>query len=179
MDPPAPHGRRTVSPSPFEALVASMDAAMVVVTAAAGDQRDGCLVGFHSQCSIDPPRYAVWLSVANRTHELAHLGATHLGVHVLGVGDHDLAQLFGGETGDQVDKLARCDWDAGPGGVPLLRRCPTRFVGRIVESAAGVGDHDGFVLDVVEATVDGDRVVPLRLAAATDIDPGHDAGERR
>ena len=55
----------------FDALVAVLDAAVVVVTAADGDDRDGCLVGFHSQCSIDPPRYAVWLSRANRTFDLA------------------------------------------------------------------------------------------------------------
>ena len=34
---------------PFDALVASANAAMVVVTAAAGAQRAGCLVGFHGQ----------------------------------------------------------------------------------------------------------------------------------
>ena len=31
---------------------------MVVVTTAQGDERAGCLVGFHAQSSIEPPRYA-------------------------------------------------------------------------------------------------------------------------
>jgi flavin reductase (DIM6/NTAB) family NADH-FMN oxidoreductase RutF len=161
----------------YDELVASMDPAMAIITVAADGERDGCLVGFHSQCSIEPPRHAVWLSLANRTCELARR-ATHLAVHLVGAGDRDLAELFGGETGDQVDKLAGCDWEPGPGGVPLLARCPGRFVGRIVESSEGGGDHALFVLDVVHAGSEPPATV-LRLSSATDIDPGHEADERR
>lgn len=161
----------------FDALVASMDGAMVVVTTASADGVDGCLVGFHSQCSIDPPHYGVWLSRANRTFELAGR-ASHLAVHLLGAGDHELARLFGGETGDEVDKLAVVEWAPGLGGVPLLAGAPHRFVGRIVESAAGTGDHDLFVLDVVDVG-DAGPLTPLRLSAAQDIEPGHEAEERR
>jgi flavin reductase (DIM6/NTAB) family NADH-FMN oxidoreductase RutF len=170
-----------VTSSPADAfadLVAALDPAMVVVTVAVGDERDGCLVGFHAQCSIDPPRYAVWLSVANRTEELAQR-ATHLAVHLLGAGQHHLAELFGGETGDDVDKLARCAWTPGPGGVPLLDDCPARIVGRVVESARGHGDHALFVLAIEAAAAGHVPGALLHLAAATDIDPGHDAHERR
>ncbi len=165
----------------FAALVEVTDAAMIVVTVAVGGDRDGCLVGFHAQCSIDPPRYAVWLSVANRTFELAER-ASHLGVHVLGSGDHDLAALFGGETGDEVDKLDRCDWAPGPGGAPLLPRCPARFAGRVVErgSIEDGGDHVRFVLEPVAPQVrDGLPARPLRLSQVTDIHPGHAPNDRR
>jgi flavin reductase (DIM6/NTAB) family NADH-FMN oxidoreductase RutF len=162
---------------PFAAFVDAVDPAMVIVTAAAGAERDGCLVGFHAQCSIEPPRYAVWLSVANRTCDIAQRSRC-LGVHLLGDGDGDLAELFGGETGDEVDKLARCEWVPGPDGVPLLGRCPTRFVGRVVETVAGVGDHDLFVLDVIDAAR-GEVSTPLRLSTARRIEPGHEATERR
>lgn len=108
---------------PFDAVVASADAAMVVVTAAAGGQRAGCLVGFHSQTSIEPRRYGVWLSKANHTYRVA-LMADHLAVHFLTDADRDLAELFGGVSGDDVDKFARCGWEPGPHGVPLLHRCP-------------------------------------------------------
>jgi flavin reductase (DIM6/NTAB) family NADH-FMN oxidoreductase RutF len=167
-----------VSTDPFPALVAAMDSATVVVTVAAGEERDGCLVGFHSQCSIDPPRYAVWLSVANRTEELAQQ-ATFLAVHLLAADQRDMAALFGGETGDEVDKLARCPWTAGAGGVPLLDECPARFVGRIVESSRGHGDHAMYLLDVEAAAADEVPDALLHLSAVTDIDPGHDAHERR
>jgi flavin reductase (DIM6/NTAB) family NADH-FMN oxidoreductase RutF len=160
-----------------DALVAAMDAAMVVVTAAAGDDRDGCLVGFHSQCSIQPPRYLVWLSRANRTFELAQR-TDHLAVHVLAADDRELAELFGGASGDDVDKLAGCDWVPGPGGAPLLDDCPNRFVGRIVERIDGDGDHVGHVLEPFEAS-NTQPSRPLRYSAARDIDPGHDADERR
>lgn len=164
--------------SAFDELVAAMDGALVIVTAADGGERDGCIVGFHGQCSIEPRRHAVWLSVANRTNEVAQR-ARHLAVHLLGRGDHDLAELFGGQTGDEVDKLAQCEWEPGPDGVPILARCPDRFVGRVVERVGGLGDHDLFLLDLVEAAATGAPDVPLRLSAVTDIDPGHEATERR
>lgn len=160
-------------------LMAAADSAMVVITAAAGDERAGCLVGFHVQCSIEPFRYAVWLSKANRTHDVAQR-ATHLGVHLLGEHQHDLAELFGGRTGDEVDKLSLCAWTPGPGGTPMLGDCTHRFVGRILERRPGDadGDHDLLVVDAVAAAGSG-PANPLRLSAADDITPGHDAEERR
>jgi flavin reductase (DIM6/NTAB) family NADH-FMN oxidoreductase RutF len=157
----------------FDALVAAMDSAMVVVTVAAGEERDGCLVGFHSQASIDPPRYAIWLSTANRTARLAQ-GADHLAVHLLGEEQHDLAELFGGATGDDVDKLVRTTWEAGPGGVPLLVACRNRFVGAIVDRHDAGGDHVCMVLRPTESSC-GAAGRPLRLGAVTDIEPGHPA----
>jgi flavin reductase (DIM6/NTAB) family NADH-FMN oxidoreductase RutF len=157
----------------FDALVAAMDPAMIVVTAASGEERDGCLVGFHSQSSIQPPRYTVWLSVENRTYRLAQ-SATHLAVHALSASHHAVAEHFGGMTGDDVDKLAGVEWTEGPGGVPLLDAVPTRVVGRIVDRlTAGGGDHVAFVLEPLRA--DGELEHPFRLSDASDIDPGHPA----
>jgi flavin reductase (DIM6/NTAB) family NADH-FMN oxidoreductase RutF len=161
-----------------DAVVASFDAAMVVVTAADGDERDGCLVGFHSQGSISPRRYVVWLSRANRTYRIAQR-STHLAVHAVGAGDHDLAERFGGTTGDEVDKLAGVEWSPGPGGVPLLAALPMRVVGRVLtELDLPDADHVGFVLDPVAGGAGPDdpgTEAPLRLHDATDIEPGHPA----
>jgi hypothetical protein len=66
---------------------------------------------------------------ANFTYRVA-LFAEHVAVHFLDEGDHDMAELFGGHTGDEIDKFASCQWDRGPSGVPLLERCPNRFVMR-------------------------------------------------
>ena len=162
---------------PFVEVIARMDPATVVVTAAGDGAFDGCLVGFHCQASIEPLRYAVWLSVKNRTFRLASAAdSTHLAVHVLGASDHDLAERFGGETGDEVDKLAGLEWRPGPGGVPLVGRLSTRLVGRIVEQAdlAG-GDHVAFVLEPVEVEPGDAGAAPLRLSAAEDIEAGHSA----
>ena len=67
--------------SEFDELVGSLGPAMVVVTTAAGGLRAGCLVGFHSQCSIEPRRYAVWLSKLNETYRVAQR-AEMFAVHV-------------------------------------------------------------------------------------------------
>jgi len=157
----------------FDALVAAMDTALVVVTVAVGDERDGCIVGFHSQASINPRRYVVWLSTANRTSRLAER-ADYLAVHVLAHDQHELAELFGGETGDDIDKLHRITWEAGPGGVPLLAACPHRFVGQVLQRHHDVGDHVAMVLAPVEA-VAAELPEPLRLHHADDIEPGHPA----
>lgn len=161
----------------FDALVAHQDAAMVVVTAASGEESDGCLVGFHGQVSIHPRRYVVWLSVANRTYRLA-CDSSHLAVHALGAGDRALAELFGGTTGDDDDdKLVQVDWTAGPGGVPVLAALPFHVVGR-VDAVLDVpeGDHVGFVLEPVAGTAQlGRGWEPMRLAGTADIEPGHPA----
>ncbi|MGQ0615918.1 MAG: flavin reductase family protein [Acidimicrobiia bacterium] len=161
----------------FDRLVAGTDGAMVVVTVDNGDQRAGCLVGFHCQASIEPARYAVWLSKANHTYPVALL-AEFLAVHVLGAGERDLAVLFGTRSGDETDKFGHCEWVPGPGGVPLLERCPDRMVLRRRGLIDVGGDHVCVVGEPVAAWA-GTLAVPLRLSALTDLDPGHDAGERR
>lgn len=147
---------------------------MYVVTATAGGERAGCLVGFASQCSISPPRFVVWLSKANRTFRVAE-HADRLAVHVLTREQHDLADLFGGRTGDDgVDKFEHVRWAKRQGGAVVLEDAPAWFVGRVVLRTDG-GDHVGFVLDPVES---GGRDGPeplLRLADVLDISPGHPA----
>ena len=159
--------------TPFDALAVDLDPAMIVVTAAAAGDRDGCLVGFHGQCSIEPSRYAVWLSVKNHTYSIATRSQV-LAVHCLSADQHDLADLFGGTTADAVDKLSRVRWTPGPDGVPLLDDVPHRFVGRIVGRYELDGDHTLFELEPIDASRPS-RLTPLRLGQALDIDPGHPA----
>ncbi len=158
----------------FQRLVARLD--QVVVTAVAGDgERSGCLVGFSTQCSIDPPHYLVAIFCTNHTHDVA-AGAPHLGVHFLTQRHRDVATLFGATTGDELDKFTRCDWEAGPGGLPLLRRCRGWFVGEVRERLAA-GDHTVMVLDVVAAQGTGDAAPgegQLGFQAVRDLEPGHD-----
>jgi flavin reductase (DIM6/NTAB) family NADH-FMN oxidoreductase RutF len=160
----------------FDRVVASANEAMVVVTAAAGERRAGCLVGFHSQTSIEPRRYTVWLSKANHTYRVA-LSATHLAVHFLTTADRDLAEVFGALSGDDVDKFARCDWEPGPEGVPLLRRCPNRLVVVRAILLDDGGDHVAVSGLPIAARATGD-FTPLRYADVRDLVPGHEADER-
>lgn len=154
--------------------------AMVVVTAAAtsdgtGDEWSGCLVGFSAQCGIDPRRDVVWISRENHTFGVA-LRATHLAVHHLRAGDHDLARHFGALTGDEVDKFAGIDVAEGPGGVPLVLALPVRWVGRVLEVVDLDADHVGFLLEPVAAEAPhGDSPPPLRLPDVDDVRPAHPA----
>ena len=162
------------SDDPFDLLVAATNPAMVVVTAAAGHDRDGCLVGFHCQCSIEPRRYAVWLSVVNHTYHVAEQ-VNVLGVHFLAVEQRELAVLFGGVTADhETDKLAGVSWTPGPEGVPLLDDVAHRFVGRVV--ARGELDCDHVLYELEPVAGEGSypsTLNPLRLREVWDIGPGH------
>lgn len=160
----------------FDLIAASLDPAMVVVTAAHDGEWAGCLVGFHSQSSIGPHRYCVWLSKANHTARVAGR-ASVLAVHFLGADQRDLAELFGTLTGDDVDKLARCDWEEGPEGVPLLTAVPRRVVGRRVALLDEGGDHLCVTVEPIDVVADG-RFAPLRLADVADLTPGHAPEER-
>lgn len=160
----------------FDRLLVSFDTAMTVVTTASDGERAGCLVGFQAQCSIDPPRYAVWLSKANHTCRVG-TRAEHLVVHFLTSDDHDLAELFGGLTGDEVDKFERCAWSPGPGGVPILDRCTNHVVARRGTVLDEGSDHVCVVLEPVTVS-SGPTFEPLRLSQVTDIEPGHGNRER-
>ena len=48
----------------FDAIMGSLDTPLVVVTTAAHGERAGCVVGFHSQCSITPRRPTAHTSFA-------------------------------------------------------------------------------------------------------------------
>jgi flavin reductase (DIM6/NTAB) family NADH-FMN oxidoreductase RutF len=156
----------------FERLVAQLDYPMFIATVAAGDERAGCLIGFATQCSIDPPRFLAGISDKNRTYRVAR-GASSMAVHLVPEDATELAELFGGETGDEVDKFAGCDWRPGPDGVPLLDGCPSRFVGRIVDRV-DFGDHVGMVLEPFFAEEDKGSG-QLGFHRAKRIDPGHEA----
>jgi flavin reductase (DIM6/NTAB) family NADH-FMN oxidoreductase RutF len=156
----------------FATFVAGLDYPMFVVTAAADGRRAGCLVGFTTQASIDPPRLLVCLSERNHTFEVAQR-AQFLGVHVVEPGQHWLAELFGGTSGDEVDKFARCAWFSGPEGLPLLQECPRRLVGRVLERHP-LGDHVGFLLQPLSEH-DGHPEQALTYQQVRDVEAGHPA----
>jgi flavin reductase (DIM6/NTAB) family NADH-FMN oxidoreductase RutF len=156
----------------FERLTAELDYAMLIVTAAAGGERAGCLVGFATQTSIDPPRFLVCLSRRNRTYRVAREAAV-LVVHFVPDWAEQLTELFGGETGDEVDKWSRCAWRPGPEGVPVLEELASWFAGRVLERL-DLGDHVGFLLEPIAGeTRRGER--PFTFHRAKRIEAGHEA----
>ena len=80
--------------STFLRLAGALDYPLFIVTAFGGDRREGCLIGFATQCSLHPPRFLACLSRENRTFRLA-CGVDALAVHHLPRARTELAELFG------------------------------------------------------------------------------------
>ena len=160
----------------FNTLMAALDSPLIVVTTADERERAGCLVEFHVQSSIEPHRYCVWLSKANYTYRVA-LHSSYLVIHFLTADDLPLAELFGTQTGDTVDKFAGLPVDSGPGGAPVLRQCPNWLAVRRIALLDEGGDHVCVTTEPVAAQTAG-AFRPLRISQAGHLRAGHGAGER-
>lgn len=157
--------------STFLRLAGSFDYPLLIVTAADGQRREGCVIGFATQCSLKPARFLACLSRENRTYRLA-LGIDALAVHLVPRTQIALARLFGGETGDEIDKFERCDWHAGPRGLPILDGCRSWFAGEI-RARHDLGDHVGFLLDPFEVRYEAGEEIVCFQDVKDLIEPGH------
>jgi flavin reductase (DIM6/NTAB) family NADH-FMN oxidoreductase RutF len=157
----------------MDAFLAGLDYPMLVVTASMDGERSGCLVGFYTQCSISPEEFLVCISKRNHTYRVAERAA-RLGVHTLPVNRHDLAALFGEQTGDDVDKFSRCEWRPGPGGTPVLSGAAAWFVGTVLHRV-DLGDHVGFRVVPEECGAAEPEMPLLFFRDVQDLQAGHDA----
>ncbi len=155
--------------SEFARLVAALDYPLYVVTTAVSNEPTGCLIGFASQCSIHPPRFLACISKQNHTFQLAKRAAV-FAVHVMDDDSKAIAELFGGETGDEVDKFAQVRWHYVDG-VPILDACPRWFTGSVLEQI-DLGDHVGHLLEPLRVE-SGPTAEQLTYQQARDIKPGH------
>ncbi len=158
----------------FHGLVGGTDYPMFIVTTEAGGERSGCLVGFVTQGSIDPARMVVMLSKNNHTYRVA-TRATELVVHFLHQGNKGLSELFGEETGDRIDKFARCDWARVDGvAAPVLGGTRGFAAGPILDRM-DAGDHVAHLVEVRAARMDSPEAPQLAFSMVKDIQPGHEA----
>ncbi|MGK2866229.1 MAG: flavin reductase family protein [Mycobacterium sp.] len=146
---------------------------MFVVTVQSGGETSGCLVGFASQTSINPPRFLVGLSKRNRTFRVA-ADASHLAVHVFDREHLDIPTLFGSRTGDSFDKFAHCAWRPGPEETPILDDAAGWFVGKILDRHA-LGDHAGYLLEPVAGESPESGRTLVSFADVRDLAPGKPA----
>src|SRR5471030_1371624 len=101
-----------MSTDSFTNMCESLDFPMTIVTAFDGLEHSGCLVGFHTQCSITPRRWLVCISKANHTCGIAER-AEWLAILLLRDGQHALAQFCGAVSGDSIaphEKFDYCAW---------------------------------------------------------------------
>jgi len=160
------------APDAFDQLVSGIDYPMFIITTMAEGTRAGCLVGFVTQASMKTPRLLVCLSKANATFHVA-ARADVLAVHFLGQSDREVARLFGEETGDEIDKFARCRWEEGPLGVPVLPECKGWVAARILERF-DCGDHMAFLVEPLATEARRPDEGQLSFQLVRDLDPGHD-----
>ena len=172
------HGTASASPvtdgdeelAPFFDLI---DYPYYVVTVRSPEaEMSGCLAGFVTQCSIEPPNFLVCISKVNHTLGVAER-SPGMGLHLLGRDQVDVARLFGEETGDLVDKFASVDWRLGSTGAPLLVDVAVSMEGQVLGHFS-VGDHEAFLMRGVRA-VAAARSGLLTLRAAPPLHPGHPA----
>lgn len=156
----------------FDSIAGRLDHPIFVVTTATATERAGCLVGFATQCSIDPARFLACISDKNRTCRVLEHAST-MAVHLVPEEAERIVELFGGETGDDTDKFARCEWSPGPEGLPLLADCPSWFAGRILERRP-LGDHVGHLIEPFAGHDEGNGGW-FPLSRAMRIEPGHEA----
>ena len=155
----------------FLQLAGSFDYPVFIVTTTDGERREGCVVGFATQTSFHPARFLACVSRANRTFELAQ-DVDAIAVHVVPREASELVELFGGETGDEIDKFERCAWSTGPRGLPILDDCPSWFAGE-VQTRHDLGDHLGLLLEPFEARYEPGEIVDFQ--GVKDVEPGHPA----
>jgi flavin reductase (DIM6/NTAB) family NADH-FMN oxidoreductase RutF len=171
-----PEGQRPLIPkddraSDLAPFFERVDYPYYVLTVRTPDaEMSGCLAGFVTQCSIDPPNFLVCISRVNHTFAVAE-HALAMGMHLLGRDQEDMARLFGEETGDLVDKFAQCDWRLGATGAPLLADSAVSMEGHILGHSS-VGDHEAFLVRG-ERSVEGGHSGLLTYRTAPHFVPGH------
>jgi flavin reductase (DIM6/NTAB) family NADH-FMN oxidoreductase RutF len=159
----------------FDDLMAMLDYPAFVATTQSAGRPAGCLVGFATQTSVEPARFVVGLAKGSHTLGVASL-SQHMAVHVLSRRHHALAELFGSQTGHEINKFDRCSWRAGPQGMPMLDDAIAWFVGRIVDRF-DVGDHVAYLLEPVATWAPESADDPLYLSDLDDLDDDDSGGE--
>jgi flavin reductase (DIM6/NTAB) family NADH-FMN oxidoreductase RutF len=157
----------------LDAFFDRVDYPFYVVTARAPDaEMSGCLAGFVTQCSIDPPNFVVCISRENHTFGVA-VRSAGIGLHLLGSDQEALARHFAETSGDRVDEFASVAWGLGAAGAPLLEDVAVRLEGRILGHAP-VGDHDAFLVRARGASA-GARRGLLSVRSAPPLRAAHPA----
>ena len=128
----------------FDAIVASVPTPFYVVTTAAGGERAGCLVGYASRCSIDPPRFAVWLSKVNHTYRIAVGGAARSSCTSCAPGTTSSPHCSAGRPATTSTSSPASTGSPVPTAAPVLGGLDW-FAGAILDRV-DTGDHVAFVL---------------------------------
>ena len=81
---------------------------------------------------------------------------------------------LGEQTGDAVNKFARCEWEMAPDNLPVLVGAQYWFAGPIVNVVV-FGDHTGFVIEPDRGAATEQATELLSSLADQGFEPGHGA----
>jgi len=98
----------------------------------------------------------------------------YLVVHVVERRHVGLARLFGGQTGDQVNKFDHCSWHTGPHAMPILDDAVAWFVGKTLKRV-DLGDHIGYLLEPGAGAAGEPTDNLVSFPDVADLTPGHQA----
>lgn len=135
------------------ALLAEVDPAVWLVTAAVGSRRGGLIATFVSNASIVPAMPRMLVGVARQHHTWGLIEASGaFALHLLGEDNVPLAWRFGLQSGRDADKFDGLPFTTGATGSPLLDEMLGWLDCRI-ETSINTGDRTVYLGAVVAASV--------------------------
>ena len=156
----------------FEGLVGELEYPMFIVTARVGGEPLGCLVGFTTQASIDPPRFIACLSHQNRTYR-ARQGRARRSACTRCPPTRTTSRSC-----SAARPRTRRTSSRARRGTKGPRACRSSSAARTGSSAASwratdAGDHDAFLLEPIAGSSTEEDEFTFHRAKR--IDPGHEA----
>lgn len=127
---------RTASPDLLRSVFRQHAAGVAVITAA-GDRPVGFTATSLNSVAAEPPLISFGVGTSSSSWPVV-AEATHIGVHILGEHQQELAATFARSGADRFGPST--DWRNGPEGVPLLDGVLAWLVCRVV-ARIPAGDH--------------------------------------
>ncbi|MEU3973981.1 flavin reductase family protein [Streptomyces bacillaris] len=126
-------------------------AAGVAVITAAGDRPVGFTATSLNSVAAEPPLVSFGIGTSSSSWPVL-AGAEHVGVHILGEHQQELAATFARSGADRFGPST--DWSSGPEGVPLLAGVSAWLVCRVV-ARVPAGDHRIVIAEAVAGDPSG------------------------
>lgn len=138
----------------FRQAMRRLAGATTIITSAAPDSGRAGWVGMVATAvasvTAEPPRLLVCVNRSTFAHGVI-AGSGVLGINVLGRDELAAATRFAGGVPPQ-ERFAAGDWQAAPGGAPLLATALAAFDCKVAECVAA-STHDIFICDVLDVQI--------------------------
>ncbi len=141
----------------FRAVLSAFATGITVVTALdAAGQPVGVTINSFTSVSLNPP--LVLFCLGDKTRSLdSFVKATHFAINILSDQQQDVSALFAGKNAKDWSKV---DWQAGQGGVPLLKGSLAQLECKAFAQHPG-GDHVIIIGEVIGVTPPNEKLKPL------------------